>query len=444
MTSVAPNSDPSGSIASGANAMLPVAEAERIVLDCAQPLETEWIELGSATGRVLATDLLSPQDFPPAPTSSMDGYGVRHADLADIPCTLSVVETLPAGTVSQTSLQPGQAARLFTGSELPPGADTIVIQEDTQRTEDTVQVLEAYPPGKFVRQQGQFCRAGDRLMATGQVLGAPEVALLAAVRRLNLPVYRQARVGIFSTGDELVSPEQPPQPGQIVDSNQPGLSALVRQAGAIPHRFGIVNDTEAGDIAGGKAALKRAISAALSSCDVILSSGGVSVGDYDHVESVLEELGANLLIRKVAIKPGKPFTFATFQRESTPPQLYCGLPGNPVSAMVCFWRFVLPALHKLHGQQPPWSPGFTTAIAQSQLRAGGVRETYLWGRVAIAREGDECGQLQFFPANEHGSGNLVNLAGTNALAVLPVGTRQVEAGAPVSTLMTAPLASAIL
>ncbi len=419
---------------------MPVVDAERIVLESAQILGTEWIELGDAMGRVLASDLLSPQDFPPAPTSSMDGYGVRHADLVTIPCDLSVIETLPAGTVSQTSLQPGQAARLFTGSELPPGADTIVIQEDTQRTGDTVRILGAYPRGKFVRQQGQFCQAGDRLMATGQVLGAPEVALLAAVRRLNVQVYRQVRVGIFSTGDELVSPEQPPKPGQIVDSNQPGLSALVRQAGAIPHRFGIVKDTESGEISGGKAALKQAIASALSACDVILSSGGVSVGDYDHVESVLEELGADILIRKVAIKPGKPFTFALFPRESGAPQLYCGLPGNPVSAMVCFWRFVLPALRKLHGQRPPWSPGFTTAIAQSDLKAGGVRETYLWGRVAIARGGPEAGQLHFFPANEHGSGNLVNLAGTNALAILPVGTRRVQVGATVLTLLTVPIA----
>ncbi|MGK7911907.1 MAG: gephyrin-like molybdotransferase Glp [Synechococcus sp.] len=435
MVSTAPSSTTSFS----SNSMMPVADAERLVLGCAQPLGTEWIELGSATSRVLASDLLSPHDFPPAPTSSMDGYGVRHADLTSIPCDLSVIETLPAGTVSQTALQPGQAARLFTGSELPPGADTIVIQEDTQRTGNTVKVLEAYPLGKFVRQQGQFCQAGDRLMATGQVLGAPEIALLAAVRHLNLQVYRQARVGIFSTGDELVSPEQPPQPGQVVDSNQPGLSALVRQAGAIPHRFGIVKDTESGEIAGGKGALKQAIAAALATCDVILSSGGVSVGDYDHVESVLEDLGADILIRKVAIKPGKPFTFATFPRASGSPQLYCGLPGNPVSAMVCFWRFVLPALHKLHGQQPPYSPGFTTAIAQSELRAGGVRETYLWGRVAIVRRGHESGQLHFFPANEHGSGNLVNLAGTNALAVLPVGTQRVNAGASVAILMTAPL-----
>ncbi|MEM9567951.1 MAG: gephyrin-like molybdotransferase Glp [Cyanobacteria bacterium P01_E01_bin.34] len=434
MTFATPSSTPNHS-----TSMMPVAEAEQIVLDLAQPLGTEGIELSSANGRVLASDLLSPQDFPPAPTSSMDGYGVRHADLTTIPCDLSVIETLPAGTVSQTSLQPGQAARLFTGSELPPGADTIVIQEDTQRTGSTVRVLESYPLGKFVRQQGQFCRAGDRLMATGQVLWAPEVALLAAVRRLNLEVYRQARVGIFSTGDELVSPEQPPQPGQIVDSNQPGLSTLVRQAGAIPHRFGIVKDTESGDSSSGKAALKRVIGSALATCDVILSSGGVSVGDYDHVESVLEELGANILIRKVAIKPGKPFTFATFPRESGPPQLYCGLPGNPVSAMVCFWRFVLPALRKLQGQCPPWSPRFATAIAQSELRTGGVRETYLWGRAAIVREGSTSGQVNFLPANEHGSGNLVNLAGTNALAVLPVGTKRVNAGEPVPILMTAPL-----
>lgn len=423
-------------------ALIPVLQAETIVLEQAEPLGTEWVDLSAARGRVLACEIVSPQDFPPAATSSMDGYAVRHTDLANIPTELTVVETVPAGTLSQVSLQPGQATRLFTGSELPAGADTIVIQEDTERiAPERVRILAFSPQGKFVRQQGQFCRMGDRLLSAGQRLGAPEVALLAAVRRLYVPVFRQARVGIVSTGDELVSPDHPSSPGQIVDSNQPGLSALVQQAGGIPQRLGIVKDTgigdetnrkgEAGKIAAGKSALKQAIASALTSCDVLLSSGGVSVGDYDHVESVLEELGAQIHIRKVAIKPGKPFTFATFPQADAPPILFCGLPGNPVSAMVCFWRFVLPALKKLEGQQAPWSPSLLTAIAQSPLTAGGVRETYLWGKVTV-----QNGHLQFSPANEHGSGNLINLAGTNALAILPEGTQRVEMGTTVSVLLT--------
>ena len=418
------------------SSMLPVQQAEAIVLDCARPLDTEWIELSAATGRILASDLLSPQDFPPADTSSMDGYGVRLADLETIPCQLSVVETLPAGTVSQVPLSSGQAARLFTGAQLPLGADTVVMQEDTEcLSPETVRILTAYPAGKFVRKQGQFCRSGDRLIGTGQRLGAPEIALLAAVRCCNLQVFRQARVGIFSTGDELVSPEQQPKPGQIVDSNQPGLSALVRQAGGIPQRLGIVRDTigsggtTSGGIEAGKDALKQTIAQALTSCDAILSSGGVSVGDYDHVESVLEELGAQIHIRKVAIKPGKPFTFATFGGGDGRTKLYFGLPGNPVSAMVCFWRFVLPALNKLHGQSSPWSPSFSIAISQSPLTSGGIRETYVWGRVVNSN-----GQLQFFPASELGSGNLINLAGSNALAMVPVGTRRIEAGSAINVL----------
>ena len=410
---------------------IPVKQAESIVLDCARPLGTEWIELTAATGRVLASDLVSPQDFPSADTSSMDGYGVRHADLETIPCELSVVETLPAGTVTRVPLQSGQAVRLFTGSELPSGADTVVMQEDTERLNpQTVRILSAYPRGKFVRKQGQFCRSGDRPIGAGQVMGAPEIALLAAVRQLNLKVFRQARVGIFSTGDELVNPDRVPKPGQIVDSNQPGLSALVQQAGAIPHRLGIVKDTESGGVEGGKDVLKQTITQALTSCDLILSSGGVSVGDYDHVESVLEELGARIHIRKVAIKPGKPFTFATFDGgTSQPVKLYCGLPGNPVSAMVCFWRLVLPAIKKLHGHPPPWSPRVLTAIAQSPVTAGGMRETYVWGKLVTSD-----GQLRFSPASEQGSGNLVNLAGSNGLAILAVGTKRVEAGAEVAVM----------
>ena len=413
---------------------IPVEQAESIVLDCARPLDTEWIELNAATNRVLASDLVSPQDFPPADTSSMDGYGVNHADLETIPCELSVVETLPAGTVSRVPLGSGQAVRLFTGSELPSGADTVVMQEDTERVNpQTVRILSAYPQGKFVRKKGQFCRTGDRPIEVGQILGAPEIALLAAVRQLNLQVFRQARVGIFSTGNELVNPDRIPTPGQIIDTNQPGLSALVRQAGGIPYCLGIVKDTESGELKGGKDALKQTITQALTSCDLILSSGGVSVGDYDHVESVLEELGAHIHIRKVAIKPGKPFTFATFDGgTSQPVKLYCGLPGNPVSAMVCFWRLVLPALKKLHGQTPPWSPKVLTAIAQSPLTAGGRRETYLWGKLVNSE-----GQLWFSPSSEQGSGNFVNLAGCNGLAILAVGTKRVEAGTevPVMTIV---------
>ena len=425
--------------------MISVTEAESVVLKQAHPASTEWVDLSAASGRVLACNVDSPQDFPPAATSSMDGYAVRHADLATIPTELTVVETLPAGTVSQATLQSGQAARLFTGSELPSGADTISIQENAERlSPDLVRILAPSPKGQFVRQPGQYCQMGDRLMSVGQVLGAPEIAVLAAVRRLNVPVFRRIRVGIVSTGDELVSPDCPPGPGQIVDSNQPGLSALVQQAGGIPQRLGIVKDTETGTdanqpgeaekIAAGEAVLKRAISSALSSCDVILSSGGVSVGDYDRVEAALEDMGAQIHIRKVAIKPGKPFTFATLPQIDAPPKLYFGLPGNPVSAMVCFWRFVLPALKKMQGEEGPWAPCFPTAIAQSSLTAGGQRETYLWGRVGI-----QGGQLQFTAANEHGSGNLINLAGTNALAILPVGTQRIKRGQPVSVLLTQPL-----
>ncbi|WP_227498603.1 gephyrin-like molybdotransferase Glp [Synechococcus sp. PCC 7336] len=417
--------------------LMPVLTAAQLVLDCAQPLGPEWVPLAAARDRILARDLLSPQDFPAANTSSMDGYAVRHADIATIPCQLAVSATLPAGTVTTEPLQPGRAVRIFTGSQLPPGADTVVMQEDTERLDEcSVRILEPYSLGKFVRSAGQFCRVGDVLVRKGQRLAAPEVALLAAVRQLNVRVYRRPRVTLFSTGDELVRADQKPGPGQIVDSNQPGLEALVQAAGGLPQCLGIVRDTTAGQISGGKAKLKRTIAQALTCTDLILSSGGVSVGDYDLVEEVLAELGATIHIRKVAIKPGKPFTFATFESAFPPgPQvLYCGLPGNPVSAMVCFWRFVKPLLRKLQGELPPWSPSFPRAIATAELRAGGKRETYLWGNVRV-----EDGQLRFAPANEHGSGNLVNLAGTNALAILAIGQTCIAAGEPVPVLLSQPI-----
>jgi molybdopterin molybdotransferase len=416
--------------------MIPVSTAETLVLEATPTLGTEWVSADRARDRILAETIASPEDFPAADTSSMDGYAVCHQDVVIVPCELDVVETLPAGTLSQQSLQPGQAARLYTGSVLPVSADTVVIQEVTERlSESKVRILSSAEKGQFVRSQGHFCRQGDPVLLQGQRLGAAELAVLAAVRRFYLPVYRRPRVAILSTGDELVAPDRVPGSGQIVDSNQPGLAALVAAAGGIPLCLGILQDTTAAGVSGGKALLHQTIASALRNADMILSSGGVSVGDYDYVESVLSELGATLHFNKVAIKPGKPFTFATFDQHGSAgnPVIYCGLPGNPVSAMVCFWRFVKPALQKLQGQLPPWSPPLLTAIAAAELSGGGQREAYLWGRAQVMD-----GEIVFVPASELGSGNLINLAGTNALAVVPIGQTAIVAGAPVSVLLTQP------
>ncbi|MCS6814963.1 MAG: molybdopterin molybdotransferase MoeA [Cyanobacteria bacterium] len=411
--------------------MLAVDQAATIVENLVQPLSaanpshTDVVALIHAYDRILAAPIVSPVDFPHWDNSAMDGYAVQFADVhgctTEQPVTLTVVEEIPAGQSPRYVLQSGQAARILTGAMMPVGADTVVMQEQTRRNGATVTILAAPPaPGTFVRRRGDFCRAGDRLLPAGVILRAPDLAMLAAAQCSQVTVYRKPRVAILSTGSELAPLGQSLQPGQIVDSNQVALAALVTQSGGIPINLGIVPDSPD--------ALKEAIARALTQADLIVSSGGVSVGDYDYVEQILLELGATLHVQAVAIKPGKPLTVASFASvdETVAPSrlIYFGLPGNPVSALVTFWRFVQPALRKLSGLAQGWQPQFVAATTLEPLRSDGKRETYLWGRTDIADGG-----YQFHLAGgSHNSGNLINLAQVSALAILPIGQREVAAG----------------
>ncbi|HEY9749487.1 MAG TPA: gephyrin-like molybdotransferase Glp [Allocoleopsis sp.] len=413
--------------------MLPVTQAEALILDLVSPLSdsslnqnTEILDLISASGRILATAVTSALDFPHWDNSAMDGYAVRFADVescsAEHPVTLEIAEEIPAGYQPQQTVQPGQAARILTGAMMPLGADTVVMQERTQRQGDRVTILEAPEFQMFVRHRGAFYQAGTPLLQPGIQLNAPEIAVLAAAQCAQVTVFRRVRVAILSTGSELVSPDQPLQPGQIVDSNQYALAALVKQMGAEPVLLGVVPDEPE--------ALKQAIAQAITTADVVLSSGGVSVGDYDYVDEILATLGAEIHIRAVAVKPGKPLTVATFaSTEPTQAQsvLYFGLPGNPVSALVTFWRFVQPVLRKLSGLAQGWEPTFIKARTQQDLRSDGKRESYLWGHLQLLN-----GDYEFrLAGGSHSSGNLINLAQTNALAVLPIGQTAIAAGTEV-------------
>jgi molybdopterin molybdotransferase len=251
-------------------------------------------------------------------------------------------------------------------------------------------------------------------------LNAPEIAILATAQCTPVAVYRQPVVSLLSTGNELITPEQTLQSGQIVDSNQPAIAALVRQTGAIAQRLGIIPDQ--------REELKKAIAAAVAQSDVVISTGGVSVGDYDYVEEILVELGGTLHIQSVAVKPGKPLTVATFpnpELNNPRPILYFGLPGNPVSAPVGFWRFVQPALKKLSGQSHNWGPTFIRAVSRLALKADGKRETYLWGQLVLMPDGTYEFDLA---GGSHSSGNLINLANTNGLAVLSCDRPSIAAG----------------
>lgn len=410
--------------------MLPAADAERLILDLIHPLnpqhDTEEVDLLTASGRVLAIDVVSQLDFPHWDNSAMDGYAVRFADVEgcspEQPVVLQVVEDIPAGALPQRTVQAGETARILTGSMMPTGADTVVIQEEVKRSGDRVTFSTPPQPQAFVRHRGAFYQAGQPLLSAGMRLSAPEIAVLAAAQVTPVRVYRRPRVAILSTGDELVMPHQPLQPGQIVDSNQYALAAAMQQAGAEPVLLGIVPDRPE--------ALKQAIAHAITTADVVLSSGGVSVGDYDYVDRILAELGATLHIRAVAVKPGKPLTVATFPASDSvnpphqPAVVYFGLPGNPVSALVSTWRFVLPALRKLSGRSQGWHPDWVIGRSTQDLKAGGDRETYVWGQLHWNN-----GEYEFCPAQgSSSSGNLINLAHINGLAMIPQGERLIAAG----------------
>jgi molybdopterin molybdotransferase len=402
--------------------MLTTIEAEAIILDSITPFtarqDTELIALETATGRILAETIVSKTDFPYWDNSAMDGYAVRYEDVRHCPVTLRVVEQIPAGVNPSIQIKPGQAARIFTGAMLPKGSDTIVMQEQTQREGNEVKILTTPQFQEFVRHRGAFYRAGMPLLEAGTLIGAAEIAAIANAQYLELSVYRRPRVAILSTGDELITPDRTLQPGQIIDSNQYALTSFVVAHGGLPIGLGIVPDNPE--------ALIARMTQAINSADIVLSTGGVSVGDYDYVDRILAELGGKIHFNSVAVKPGKPLTVATFNNSC----LYFGIPGNPVSALVSCWRFVLPAFKKLSGRKEDWQPKFIKAITCDRLTAGGSRETYLWGKLAVIEE-----EYRFSLAKgSHNSGNLVNLAGCNAFAVLPVGYRQIAEGETVTIM----------
>lgn len=400
--------------------MISAQEAEAIALRITPPIaDTEAIATTDALGRILAEPVRSRLDFPHWDNSAMDGYAVRQADLAQGPAELQVIETIPAGVAPQQTVGPGQAARIFTGAMMPQGADAIAIQEDTEPAgPDRVKVLSQPAAGEFVRSKGAFCRSGDQILPAGLAIGPAELAVLAAAQCDRITVVRRPRVAVFSTGDELGTIDQPLQPGQIVDSNHYALVAFLQQMGSEPIALGVVRDD--------RAALTAAIEEAIAQADLVLSTGGVSVGDYDYVDAVLAELGGEIHVKSVAVRPGKPLTLATFG-----PKVYVGLPGNPVSALVGCWRFVAPMLRKLSGRSGSHAAQWLTARSPQDLQGAGRRETYLWGQWQITN-----GQLEFtLSKGSHSSGNLINLAGTTALARIPQGVSTIAAGSDIQVLL---------
>jgi molybdopterin molybdotransferase len=400
--------------------MIPVKEARNIILDCFAPLATERTDIFSGLRRVLAEDVLAPFDIPPHDNSAMDGYAVRSADLQgaspEAPVVLKVIEELPAGYVSQQTLQAGEAIRIMTGAPIPDGADTIIRVEDTQRSDAAhVLILAERPPQFDTRRAGEDVHRGETILSKGRVLRPAEIGLLASLGRSFVSVHQCPRVAILSTGDELVEVDEPLLPGKIINSNSYSVVALTLECGAIPVQFNIARDT--------KADLENKLAQAART-DVILTSGGVSVGDFDFVKEMLQRTGSEMHFWQVCMKPGKPLAFGSIA--GTP---LIGLPGNPVSSMVSFEVFVRPALLKMMGYEQIFR-----AIVPAQLthdfRKYDGRKHFV--RVVLQQQD---GVYTATSTGEQGSGILSSMSKANGLAIIDESRLLVRTGECVPVML---------
>ncbi len=376
----------------------------------------------AALGLVLAEEVVSDLDLPPYDKAMMDGYAIRAADLANGQAVLTVVEEIMAGQTPRLPVGPGQATRIMTGAPMPGGADAVVMVEHSHQLEgQRVQLQETPPPsGQNVLPRGQEMRRGDVVLQVGSVLRPQEFGLLAAVGRTSVTVRPAPRVAIVPTGDEIVEPSQVPGPGQIRNSNGPMLLAQTCRAGGLPQLLGIARDSQA--------SLQDLIAKGLQA-DILVLSGGVSAGQHDLVPGVLEELGVRTLFHKIKIKPGKPLLFGVRPRQAEPPTLVFGLPGNPVSSLVCFELFIRPAIRSLKGLKDP-GPLMVPARLSGDFPYRTDRPTYHPARLALG--GAEGWQVQ--PVPWFGSADLRGLLRANAFIVFPPGDHQHRADEVLSVL----------
>jgi molybdopterin molybdotransferase len=389
--------------------VISVGEALASVLDATPVLGAERVALADALGRVAAADVVSARRVPNADNSAMDGYAVRAADVAAAGARLRVAAVEPAGTVVGATLAPGTALKLFTGSVVPPGADSVVRVEDTEESDGTVVVRAAIRPGANVRRAGEDIAPGAVVLARGTPVGPADVGVVASVGCATLLVHQRPQVAILSTGAELVEVDETPGPGQVVNSNAYALAAAVREAGGTPIVLPIVRD-RLEDI--------RARLAEATRADVVLSTGGVSVGDFDFVKEALDELHVERRFWRVAQKPGKPLTFGRLAE-----RLFFGLPGNPVSALVCFYVYVWPALRRLQGYTRIHLPVVDATLAAAQRKAANLTE---FVRVRLA---DGPPGLVATAASSQSSGVLSAMGAGAGLLIGPATMSELAAGA---------------
>jgi len=417
--------------------MIPVADAIRIVREQTGVLQSEAISLGEARGRFLATDVVADSDLPPFDRSQMDGYALRASDVQSVPAKLKIVGESAAGRGWHHELKPGEAVRIMTGAPVPKGADSVQQVELTRELGGTadgespaerevgnkatraavVEILEAVAQGRSIVARGNEIKAGETVLRAGEQITAAAIAVLASFGYAQVRVGGRPRVAVLATGSELVAVNDKPGQDQIRDSNNYSIGAYAELAGAVVERLPLAGDDTS--------LLKRQISEAAERCDVVITSGGVSVGAYDFTKPALRELGAEIFFERVALRPGKPAVFARLPNGT----LFFGLPGNPVSVSVTFNLFARPALLAMQGASETELPRGTAVLAHD-VKGTMERESYL----PVQLNASDNGRLLALPLKWGGSSDFVGFARADALAVVAAGVNVVEKGTVVNII----------
>jgi molybdopterin molybdotransferase len=392
--------------------MITVAEALDKILSQIHPLGFEKVSLLDALGRVIGEDIYAQRNIPPLDNSGMDGYALRSEDVREackeLPVRLEVIEDLPAGFVSTKKVEKGKAIRIMTGAPIPKGANTVIPVEETKRGDGFVLVLKAVSLGENIRRSGEDVRKGDCVVSQGDLIRPAEVGMIASLGRSFISVYQRPLIAILCTGDELVDVDGGVNEVKIISSNSYTLASQVKDCGAIPLQLGIAQDRRE-EI---EEKLRQGIRA-----DVVISSAGVSVGDYDFVKEVMKKLGMEMLFWKVAMRPGHPLAFGTIGSKPV-----FGLPGNPVSSMISFEQFVRPSLLKMMGHRQLFRPVIEAVLKEEFKKAIG-RRFFIRGSVSL-----EKGQYVVTTTGEQGSGILRSMVKANGLIVIPEDQEIVRAG----------------
>lgn len=392
--------------------MIPVQEARGLILDQVPAMGAETVDLLKSLGRVLAEPVFSGRDHPPWNSSAMDGYAVRHQDVQnasdDKPVTLAVIEEIAAGGLPTRIVGQGQASRIMTGAPVPEGADAVIRVEDSRGEGNTVQIVFPGERGENVRLRGEDIQAGHLMLVQNHVIGPSEVGLMASLGRSHVRVYQRPRVTILATGNELADFDEPLTSNKIMNSNGYALAAQVLEVGGAPVLLGIARDTPED--------LLNRLTQGLTG-DLILISGGVSVGRYDYVKEVLDRLGIRMAFWKVAMKPGEPLAFGLWQTKPV-----FGLPGNPVSTMVTFEQFVRPALRKMQGHSALFRPVIEAVLMERITKRPG--KTHFL-RVVVKKTGD---RNEVWTTGNQSSGVLTSMVKADGLLIFPSDSTEMEKG----------------